>query len=124
MEEIVDARDVLDANARSRRAFQARVLGYFRRTGPNRWDPYEFVAAEGDEIEVLPGLKVEVEPEGAVFRIRSEGKVLRAEWLPTDTERPEDGSDLRARFMKSCVGSHRNPPGRGVKAWIARKLRK
>ncbi len=124
MDEILDARDVLDANARTRRAFQARVLGYFRRTGPNRWDPYRFVAAERGEIEVLPGLKLELEPDGAVFRIRSDGKVLRAEWLPTETERAEHGSDLRARFMETCVGSHRNAPGRGLKAWIARKLRK
>ncbi len=124
MDEIVDARDVLDANARSRRAFRARVVGYFRRTGPNRWDPYRFVAADGDEIEVLPGLKVEVEPEGAVFRIRSEGKVLRAAWLPDDDGRIVSGSELRPRFLENCVGGFRNPSGRGAKAWIARKLKR
>ena len=70
MVETIDSRDVLDANARTCRAFRARILGHFRRVGPNKWDPYRFVRAEGDqEIDVLPGLKIQVEEYGAVFRL-------------------------------------------------------
>ncbi len=126
MSQTVDARDILDANARTRRPFRARVLGHFRRIGPNSWDPYRFVKSDEErEIEVFPGLKVQVEEFGAVFRIRSEGKVLRAEWLGSDAEDAEEaGDDGRSVFMQGDVTRYRNTPGRGLKAVIAKKLRK
>jgi hypothetical protein len=38
----IDARDVLDVNARTAVSFRARVVGRFPRTGPNSWDDYVF----------------------------------------------------------------------------------
>ncbi len=122
MDEIVDARDVLDANAITHRRFRGRVLGRFRRTGPNSWDPYRFVPEREREIEVNPGIRIQVEPVGVVFRMRSEGQVLRVEWLPTVVEQIGLGDDPRPRFMQTCVTARLNPPGRGFKAVIAKKL--
>lgn len=121
MPEIVDARDVLDANSKTRRAFRATVLGSFRRTGPNRWDPYRFVASQAErEIEVLPGLKIQLEEFGTAFRIRSHGRVVRAEWRGGVHD--GDRADARTRFMETYLSEFSNVPGRGLKAVIAKKL--
>lgn len=118
MEETVDARDVLDANARTCCAFRAKLLGHFRRAGPNKWAPYRFVPATDDrEMDVLPLLKIQIEAEGAVFRIRSRGRVWRAEWIAPDTD-----GDRRSQFLENCVTPYRNTPARGLKAVIAKKL--
>ena len=76
--ERIDARDVLDANAKTACAFAARTVGHFRRAGPNAWDDYLFESIAGGEVlDVSAGVPVQVEPEGAVFRMRCHGEVLR-----------------------------------------------
>ncbi|MBI5489804.1 MAG: hypothetical protein HY905_20890 [Deltaproteobacteria bacterium] len=122
----VDARDVLDPNAHARRAFRARVVGHFARTGPNAWDDYEFVAEPGKDLDVLPGIPIQVEEHGPSFRTRSRGRVVRAEWIPSggaaDSDRPGLAA-LRARFLAECVEGFAEAAGQGAGAVIVRKLR-
>lgn len=122
----VDARDVLDPNAHTRRAFRARVLGRFVRTGPNAWDDYEYVDEAGKEIDVLPGIPIQVEEHRAEFRFRSRGCVLRAAWIPpSDAEPPPPAvaSALRARFLAECADGFSEAAGQGAGAVIVGKLR-
>ena len=36
---LIDSRDALDANAPTKRPFRGAVVGHYRPTGPNCWDP-------------------------------------------------------------------------------------
>ena len=72
----VDARDVLDANAMTSRTVSGRVVGFYRRTGPNSWDDYELVDDDGGPIEVYPDTPIQVEKQGAAFRMRRQGHVI------------------------------------------------
>ena len=122
----VDARDVLDPNANTRRAFRARVLGRFARTGPDPWDDYEYLEEPGKELDVLPGIPIQLEEHGAEFRIRSRGRVVRAAWIPPADagSAPRAGdSALRARFLAECVDAFAEAAGQGAGAVIVRKLR-
>ena len=124
----VDARDVLDPDAETRRPFRARVLGHFKPTGPNAWDDYVFVSSsEGEELEVSPGLPVQLERRGPQLRLRREGRVLRLEWLPDAAElsafsEEDSPSARRRRFVEPCLASFREAEGRGAAAVIAVKL--
>ena len=123
----VDARDVLDANAKTRRAFRGRIIGHFRRTGPNAWDDYEYVSDDdGSEIDVLPGLYVQMERVGADLRMRSHGRVIRVRWIPQDKDlrRTESNapSALRQWFVERFVETFEDSSLGGA-AVIARKLR-
>lgn len=123
----VDARDVLDPNAHTRRAFRAKVVGHFARTGPNAWDDYEFVAQPGKELDVLPGIPIQVEEHGPSFRMRSRGRVVRAEWVPasgTEAAATAVGAlALRTRFLAECVEGSSEAAGQDAGAVIVRKLR-
>ena len=122
--ERIDARDVLDPNAKTARDFRARIVGHFVRSGPDAWDDYLFQPADtgaGETIEVMADVPVQVEPEGAVFRLRRRGKVLRLQWQPADAEH-DAGDDPRARFLAECVRPWGEDPGRGAAAVIAEKL--
>ena len=121
MAELIDARDVLDANAKTARAFRGKVLGRFKRTGPNRWDPYTCIAEPGEVREILPGLRVHLEEYGARFRLRSRGRVLRIEWVPDE---PVPEAERRQRFAESCLEGFQNPPGRGMSAFIQKTLKR
>jgi len=121
----VDARDVLDPNGCTRSAFAARVLGRYRRTGPNAWDDYELVPAKGEPLQVAAGIMIQVEDQEAHFRIRHRGKVLLAEWTPSDEQRAaieRHHLDPRAAFLDACVEDYASPPGIGLAALIAKKL--
>jgi hypothetical protein len=121
--ERIDARDVLDPNAKTASAFRARITGRFVRSGPNAWDDYVFrPAASGvDEIiEIMAGVPVQVETAGAFFRMRRRGDVLRLEWLPEEVLQPE--ADRRVSFLARCVHPWDEEPGRGAAAVIAEKL--
>jgi hypothetical protein len=122
----IDSRDVLDPNAKTRRSFRAQVQGHFRCTGANAWDDYEYMAQPEGEIEVLPGLPIQMERYGAVFRIRKQGRALRAEWSPsaTELERTGDGSSSACRrlFLTECVEGFAEAAGQGGAAAIASKL--
>jgi hypothetical protein len=122
----VDARDVLDPNARTRCAFRGRIVGRFERVGPDRWDDYQYVHEPGGELDVLPGLEIQVESTGAEFRMRHRGGVVRVEWLPPADPRAGRGRDaqaLRRRFLAECVEGHAESAGQGAGAVIVRKLR-
>ena len=120
--ERIDARDVLDPNAKTAREFRARIVGHFVRSGPDAWDDYLFQpAGAGETIEVMADVPVQVEPEGAVFRMRWRGEVLRLQWQPPDAEGDAE-SDARARFLAECVRPWGEDPGRGAAAVIAEKL--
>ena len=115
----VDARDVLDADATARRAFSGRIVGVFRRSGPNTWDDYVLVDADGGEIQVFPETPIQVEREGARFRMRRKGEVVLVAWTPEEA-RPEAG--LHARFIESCVRNTDPTPEGNLGAWLHAEL--
>jgi hypothetical protein len=117
----VDARDVLDADATTSRAFAGRVVGFYRRTGPNAWDDYAVVEEDGGPIEVFAQTPIQVEGEGATFRMRRRGEVVRVAWTPDDGG-DEEGADLRARFLKSCVRHEDPTPEGSLAAWLHGRL--
>ena len=123
----VDSRDVLDANATTKRSFRGRIVGHFRRTGPNSWDPYERVRRDEGETDVHAGVRVQAEDYNAQLRMRDEGRVVRVRWEPTaaeveDVERQWDG-DRHAYFVAELLEPLDG--GRlGGAAVIARELRR
>ena len=116
----VDARDVLDADATTSRAFSGRVVGVFRRSGPNAWDDYVLVDEDGGPIEVFGETPIQVEAR-ATFRMRRQGEVVRVAWTPDDGG-GETGEDLHARFLKSCVRREDPTPEGNLGAWLHGKL--
>lgn len=125
MGERIDTRDVLDPNGKTIRSFHGRIVAGFRRTGPNSWDDYERVPGDGDQVEVMPGIRVMVEPEGAVFRMRKSGQVVAVAWEPNEQEQAElaGGGNARAIFLERYIAGFQNTPGVGPAAAIAGKLR-
>jgi hypothetical protein len=117
----VDARDVLDADATTSRAFPGRIVGAFRRRGPNAWDDYVLVDEDGGPIEVFAETPIQVEPDGANFRMRRKGEVIRVAWIP-DAGGLDAGDDVRARFLKSCVRHEDPTPDGSLGAWLHGKL--
>jgi len=119
--ERIDARDVLDTNAKTARGFRARIVGHFRRAGPNPWDDYTFQPiAAGDVVDVLADVPIQVETDGAVFRMRLHGEVDRLVWEPPQA--PGGEPELRARFLAEYVRPFSEDAGIGAAAVIARKL--
>jgi hypothetical protein len=123
----VDARDVLDPNAKTLRAFRAQIVGYFRRVGPNSWDDYQLVREDGGELIVNTKLRVQVEDHGVELRMRKDGRVIRVRWLPTDDERDAlrkaSPQELREHFCGEYLDLFANARGAGAAAVIAQKLR-
>ena len=117
----VDARDVLDADATTRRAFRGRIVGVYRCSGPNSWDDYVLVEENGGTIEVFAETPIQVEKEGATFRMRRKGEVVLVAWTPEDGER-EEGADLRARFLESCVRDEDPTPEGNLAVWLHGRL--
>ena len=99
MAERVDARDVLDANGKTKRAFRGEIVGHFRQTGPNAWDDYEFVRETSGTIDVLTGIKVQTEDDGVIFRMRHRARSFESRGLRPTMNVPS----LRAR--RSIHGS-------------------
>ena len=125
MSERIDARDVLDVNAKTVRSFQARVVGVFRQTGPNPWDSFAYEPiADGADEEIFPGVPVQTEPAGAEFRMRWHGEVYRLVWVPKVDEAaamPEP-LDRRCYFLAQLVVGVAADQGIGAAATIARIL--
>jgi hypothetical protein len=122
----VDSRDVLDPNARTKAPFRGTIVGHFRTTGPNAWDDFEYVEAEGGAIEVLADLEVQTEPPLPRLRLRRRGRVQVVEWRPT----PEDEVERkRARlgifefFARRHLVDYSSPPATGLAAVIHKKLK-
>lgn len=122
----IDARDVLDPNAKTTCAFQARVVGRFRHLGPDAWDDYAVEAVAGGEvIEVLADVPVQVEPAQARFRMRWRGEVVRLAWLPKPDDDAAPGVptvDLHRRFVVACCRPFAEAAGLGAAAGIAKAL--
>jgi len=114
---------VLDADATTSRAFTGRVLGVYRRRGPNAWDDYELVSEDGGPIEVLAGIPIQVEADGAIFRMRRRGEVALVKWTPEDGGAGA-GADLHARFVESCVRQEDPTQDGNLAAWVHRELEK
>lgn len=120
--ERVDARDVLDPNAKTARVFSARVVGHFVHSGPNAWDDYIFAPlADGETFAVMADVPVQTEGASARFRMRRHGEVLRLEWQPQAGELAAD-ADPQLVFAAACVRPWGEDPGRGAAAVIAEKL--
>ena len=118
----LDARDVLDADATTARGFSGRVLGVYRRAGPNSWDDYVLVEEDGGPIEVLAGTPVQLESDGAVFRMRRKGEVTLVAWVPGPGE-ADGASDLRARFVERCISDEDPTPEGSLGSWLHGKLK-
>ena len=122
----VDSRDVLDPNARTLKLVRATVVGHFQPTGPNASDDYEFVSEAERPVEIHARLEVQLEPRGAQFRVRIEGKVVRCRWSPTAEELQRAGSEapsaLRRLFLAEQVESFEVDSGEGTAA-LVRRLR-
>jgi hypothetical protein len=117
----MDARDVLDADAATSCTVLGRVVGVFRRTGPNSWDDYVLVDEDGGPIEVFAETPIQVESSGATFRMRRKGDVIRVLWTPEDGER-QSHDDLHARFLASCVKREESNRDGNLAAWVHGKL--
>ena len=116
----VDARDVLDADSATSRTVSGRVVGVYRRSGPNSWDDYVLVDEDGGPIEVFAETPIQVESSGATFRMRVKGEVIRVVWTPEEGERTAD-SELHTRFLASCV-RHEESDGGNLAAWLHGRL--
>ncbi len=124
MGRLIDARDVLDPDGMTRRGFNGRVVGYYECTGANSWDPYKFKPRDGGTIEVLPGLKIQMERRGPRFRMRKQGKVIRVEWVPGAGDAVEDSTRAkRSMFLQRYVSTFDEPAGKGAGV-LASKLLK
>ncbi len=104
---IVPSRDVLDATHEIVKPLKSSKIGYFRRIGPNAWDDYLYVEEAGGELELLPGVPVQLESRGAELRVRSEGRVARVRW-EADAELAASFDELtpkdrRARFVSTYL---------------------
>jgi hypothetical protein len=117
----VDARDVLDADATTSRAFKGRIVGVFRRSGPNAWDDYVLVERDGGSIEVLAETPIQLEEMGARFRMRRKGEVVIVAWTPEGDAREPDAI-LRERFLKSCVRDEDPTPEGSFGVWLHGQL--
>ena len=118
----VDARDVLDADATTSRAFAGRVVGVYRRCGPDSWDDYVLVEEDGGPIEIFAETPIQVERDGATFRMRRKGEVILVAWTPEDGGRGA-GAEQHARFLKSCVGDEDPTPEGNLGAWLHGELK-
>lgn len=119
----IDARDVLDPDGKTRRGFVGRIVGHFRPTGSNSWDPYEFVLQDGGTLDVLPGLKIQLETRGPRFRMRRQGQVIRVEWVPAAGEDDGTSRQRRQRFVEQYIETFDEAPGKGA-GYLAGKLRR
>ena len=122
----VDSRDVLDPNARTKAPFRGHVVGHYRATGPNAWDDFEYVEAEGGTIEVLAGLKVQAEPPLPRLRLRRRGQVQVVEWRPTtedEAERKRSRLSSFDYFARHHLEDYSSPEASGLAAVIYKKLK-
>ena len=121
----ITSRQVMVPNGKTKRSFSGKIVGVFQRVGPNSWDDYQLVAKDGGPIEVLPGVRIQIEPEGTLFRMRTRGQVMLVAWVPeADEGTNPDEAEARTVFLDRYVDAFANAPGQGAAAFIARQLRR
>ncbi len=123
--EKVRSQQVLVATHTTKSSLTGTILGYFRRLGPNPWDDYRFVKDEGAMLQLLPGVPVMLEPNGAVFRVRSRGRVVRVRYQPpqvTSDARSGSRSHARAALLEQLLTPISAPTLLGGAGAIAKKL--
>jgi hypothetical protein len=127
----VKSSDVLDVTHHTVRSFRAQVVGAFKRTGPNSWDDYRLLPETGPELDVYPGIPVQLEANGVEIRSRNDGRVVRLRWLPDADELAAlsaevDESDLpralRKRFVEHYLSAHTAESVLGPSGVVAAKL--
>jgi len=123
--EIVCTRKVFVPNGKTKRTFAGRIVGHYRRVGPNPWDDYQLVSGDGGPIDVFPGIRVQIDRSKPRFRMRMRGTVVVIEWVPTDADQADMGEarDLRAALLDGCVEHFGNKAGIGAAAFVAKTLR-
>ncbi|NBB71852.1 MAG: hypothetical protein GVY33_16260 [Alphaproteobacteria bacterium] len=119
-----ETRGVLKSNGRTLKRFQGHIIGSFRSTGANAWDPFVFEAEDGGLIDVFAGIEVQVEDRGARFRMRAKGRVVEVVWAPAPADglADADAATRRAVFLERYVERFDNKDGMGAKAFIAKTL--
>ena len=121
--EIVCTRKVFVPNGKTKRSFEGRIVGRFRRVGPNSWDDYQFVSEDGGPVEVFPGIKVQVDPAKPRFRMRMRGEVALIEWQQDEADETGAAGDRRAALLEDYVEHFGHKTGIGAAAFIAKTLR-
>jgi hypothetical protein len=114
---------VLDADATTSRTLSGRIVGFYRPTGPNSWDDYELVDADGGPIEVYPETPIQIEKQGAAFRMRRQGQVIVVAWAPEPGE-IQPGGEIREQFLRSCVRDEDPTPEGNLGVWLHGELSK
>ncbi|MEO1090719.1 MAG: hypothetical protein AAFX81_08800 [Pseudomonadota bacterium] len=117
LREPVPASRAMRANAKSKRAFAGRVFARFARQGPNSWDPFALRPVALESVDVGPGVRLQIEDEGGIFRMRFKGAVIVAEAV--------DGHGVpleRDVFIAEYVDGFAHAKGHGVSAHIAKTL--
>lgn len=130
--ERVKSADVLDPTHEARSAYRGEVLGYFDRMGPNAWDDYQFVnsgnSSPVETVDVLPGVPLQLEPRGAVVRMRSKGRVVRVRWVASESDHEALGSEpepraIRQHFVEHYLVPRGSESALGATAVIVNKIR-
>ena len=85
------------------------------------------MSGDEGEVDVLPGLPVQVEPSGAELRLRRGGRVVRLVLVPGERDRARLGEDappsaVRRLLLTEYVAAFAEDAGIGAAAVIARKL--
>ncbi len=97
MSKTIKSKDAYTTNAKAKVDLEGEVVGCYVRTGPNKWDDYEFEHREDNErMSVEAGKRLHVEPIGAdpevLFRVLSGRNVLALRWILTDEDEKEVAS--------------------------------
>jgi hypothetical protein len=141
--ERIKSSDVLDATHEASQTFRGVVVGHFRRMGPNPWDDYQFVRTDSKasaapsaetsaaqppaEVRVLPRVPLQLEKRGCEFRMRSEGRVVRARWCPEPADLETLGTEaapaqVRRYFLEHCLRALGAEGAVGATAVMVKKL--
>lgn len=117
--ERVRSAEVLVTTHTTRCGVAGKIVGYFRRLGPNPWDDYRFVKEDGGALELGAGVPVMLEAQGPLFRVRSQGRVVRVRYAhqPGATAR-----ELRARLLEQVLAPIVSPMLLGVAGMVVKKL--
>lgn len=97
MSKKIKSKDAFTANAKAKVDLEGEVVGCYVRTGPNKWDDYEFERhGDCERTSVEAGKRLQVEPIGAnpevLFRVQSGRNVLALRWILTEDDEKQVAS--------------------------------